>query len=280
MNRTKFERQREFEMINNSTKEERDKFLLEYKKNNFMSFNSVFIDSIGQRNKKLLIDFMEYLAFSPMAKMTCRNIKTNLILFFKWNRDYNNNVSFRAVTKKQGESFFLFIKENDYSYRRAKCIKADICTLANFCQHVLGKDEYHPNGTMNQWFSYTHEWKDVDIQQEELGFKKSNTHTFDTKKLEPLRFYLQEQNDYVGLIILHFCDLREKILTLQESDVDKDSPLMQKYLQWKEEIGAAHMTNILFTKLPDGTYAPMTLAELRRYAKMFSVFLCKEFIIC
>ena len=280
MNKTKFERQIEFEMMNSKDQKEREKYFLEHKKNVFMSFNSVFLDSIHPRNKKLLIDFMEYLAYTPMAMKTCRNIKTNLTLFFKWNRDFNGNLSFRGITRKHGESFFLFIKENGYTYGRAKCIKADICTMANFCEYNLGRNEYHSNGTSNQWFLYHSEWKEVDIQQEEVGFKKGNTHTFTTDRLAPLRLYLQEQKDYMGLVILYFCDLQEGILTLQESDVDKDSPLMQKYLQWKEKIGAAHMTNILFTKLPDGTYAPMTLAELRRYAKMFSVFLCKEFIIC
>ena len=284
MRKTKFEQQREFEMMNNPNKEERERFLFEYRKNNFMSFDSTFVDSIHPRNKKLLLDFMEYLAYSPMTKRTCQNMKMNLALFFKWNMTYNNNMSFRGITKDQGESFFLFLKEAGYSYVRVKCVKSDICSLADYAQFVLGRNEYHKDGTGNQWFSYKHNWREVDIQQEEPGFRKSNVHSFSMDKLEALHFYLKSQRDYMGLIILEFCDLGKDILTLQvDSEIFVKNQTLtsaQKYLEWKEQVGATDVTNVLISIQPNGSYAPMSLLELRSYTKMFSVFLGKDFIIC
>lgn len=280
MKKTKFERKYEIEMLNSDNKEDRELFLFEYKRNNFMSFDSVFIDSIHPRNKKLLLDFMEYLAYSPMARRTCQNIKTNLILFFKWNMTYNNNASFKTITKKQGDSFFLFLKETGYTYIRVKCVKTDICSLADYAQFNLGKNERHHDGSNNQWFGYNHCWREVDIQQEEPGFRKSNVSTFKEYRLEPLRFYLKSQKDYMGLVILDFCNLGADILTLQESDIADTYPFMEDYLKWKEQEGATYVNNVLFTKNPDGLYVPMSLSELRKYTKMFSIFLGKDFIIC
>lgn len=282
-NKTKFEQQQALQMLGNS-KEEREKLNFEYRRDTLMSFDSVFLDSIHQRNKKLLLGFMEYIAYSSMAKRTCQSMKTNLILFFKWNLTYNDNITFRMVTKKQGEDFFLFLKTMGYTYVRVKCIKSDICTLADYCEFVLGKDEYNSDGTSNQWFSYNHKWREVDIQQreeDEYGFRKTNVQDF-SDRLDPLRFYLKSTKDYMGLVILDFCWLGKDLLLLQENDnrFNRQLPSVKKYLKWKERVGAKDISDVLITIRPDGSYAPMSLADLRRYTKMFSVFLGKEFIIC
>ena len=51
-------------------------------------------------------------------------------------------------------------------------------------------------------------------------------------------------------------------------------------LKWKKKVGAEDIPDVLIARRPDGSYAPMSLTELRRYTQMFSVFLGKEFIIC
>ena len=282
--KTKMEKQQELQMIG-SSKEERAKFQFEYRKNNFTSFDSNLLDNIHPRNKKLLINFMTYLAYSDMAKKTCQNIKLNLTLFFEWNMIYNNNITFRMVTKTQGESFFLFVKEMGYTYTRAKCMKTDICSLADYAEFILGKDEYNFDGTSNQWFSYHHRWRDVDIQQkeeDEYGFRKYNADSFDIQRLDTLRFYLQSNKDYMGLIILEYCSLKSDILLLKETDdiFNRNSQTGKKYLKWKKKVGAEDIPDVLISRRPDGTYVPMSLSELRRYTKMFSIFLGKEFIIC
>ena len=50
-------------------------------------------------------------------------------------------------------------------------------------------------------------------------------------------------------------------------------------MKWREREGV-DIPDALVVRRPDGTYVPMSLPELREYAKMFSVFLGKEFIIC
>ena len=63
-------------------------------------------------------------------------------------------------------------------------------------------------------------------------------------------------------------------------DIANHSETKEKYLRWKKRVGAEHIPDVFISKRPDGSYAPMSLSELRRYTKMFSVFLGKEFIIC
>lgn len=266
-------------------KEERDKLNFEYRKRSLTSFDSNFIDSIHPRNKKLLLGFMEYLAYSDMAKKTCHNIKLNLIIFFQWNSVYNNNSTFRTITKAEGDNFFKYIKEMTYTYTRAKCMKSDICTLADYAQFVLGREEFNKDGTTNQWFSYRHRWREVDIQQQEedeYGFRKSNVNYFinHPEKLDSLKHYLTIHRDYMALIILEFSWMGKDILLLQEDDVRFSSETKEKYLKWKKRVGAENISDVLITKRPNGSYGPMSLAELRRYTKMFSVFIGKEFIIC
>lgn len=284
MGKSKIQKDMEQRMLS-SSKEEREKLNFEYRKNNLTSFDSNFIDRIHPRNKKLLIGFMEYLAYSDMAKKTCQNIKNNLIVFFQWNLMYNNNSTFRTVTKTEGDNFFKYAKEMEYTYTRVKCMKSDICTLADYAQFVLGREEFNNDGTTNQWFSYNHRWREVDIQQkeeDELGFRKSNISYFinNPERLDSLKHYLNVHRDYMALIIIELSWMGKEILFLQEDDVRFSSETKEKYLRWKKRVGAEDIPDVLIARRPDGSYAPMSLTELRRYTQMFSVFLGKEFIIC
>ena len=62
-------------------------------------------------------------------------------------------------------------------------------------------------------------------------------------------------------------------------DIKVNHPAVKKYMKWREREGV-DIPDALVVRRPDGTYVPMSLPELREYAKMFSVFLGKEFIIC
>lgn len=268
-----------------ANKIEREQDIIKDRVNTLTSFDSNFIDRIHPRNKKLLIDFMTYLAYTSMSIGACRNTKNNLIIFFQWNLIYNDNSTFRMVTKTQGEKFFKFVKEMAYKYETAKCMKSDICSLADYAEFVLGREEYNNDGTKNQWFSYHHRWRDVDIQQKEEdadGFRKSNITFFinHPERLDPLKYYLKQQKDYMALIILEFSWLGKEILLLRDDDIRFSSDTTEKYFKWKKRVGAEDIPDVLIAKRPDGSYAPMSLTELRRYTKMFSTFIGKEFIIC
>ena len=279
MARAKYDTYQELHM----TKEQRENAKIERKKNTLRTFDSGFVESINPRNKNLLYDFMTFISYTNMAKKTCQNIKNNLILFFKWNRDWNNNLNFRFITKEQGEQFFVYIKNLDYTYVRSKCIKSDICSLADFAEFVVGKDEYKHNGSKNQWYTYHHEWREVTIPYDpnEQGYLSSNYTEFDFDRLDALEKYLQSVHDYMGMFILRNVGLGSDLLFLKVDGVDikVNHPAVKKYMKWREREGV-DIPDALVVRRPDGTYVPMSLPELREYAKMFSVFLGKEFIIC
>lgn len=279
MARAKYDTYQELHM----TKEQRENAKIERKKNTLRTFDSGFVESINPRNKNLLYDFMTFISYTNMAKKTCQNIKNNLILFFKWNRDWNNNLNFRFITKEQGEQFFVYIKNLDYTYVRSKCIKSDICSLADFAEFVVGKDEYKHNGSKNQWYTYHHEWREVVIPYDpnEQGYLSTNYAEFDFDRLDALGKYLQATHDYMGMFILHNVGMGSRLLFLQidSEDINHPHPITKKYMKWREREGV-DIPDALVVRRPDGTYVPMSLPELREYAKMFSVFLGKEFIIC
>lgn len=273
-----------YEQLINYDKITRDKIIFEQRKNSLQKLDEEFVCSINPQNKNLLLDFMNFIAYSDMALRTCQNIKANLILFFKWNRDFNDDKNFRNINVKQGESFFLYIKCAGYTYARARVIKSDITSLADFAEFVVGKNEYHHNGSKNRWYSYTHKWREVDIQQEEeeSEYKKPNVTSFSDDRLDALKFYLKMKQDYMGMVILDFAYLGEKLLTLQENDevFNLQMSSVKSYKKWKDREGASDLPDVLITRRGDGQYVPMSLPELRSYARMFSVFLGKEFIVC
>ena len=279
MARAKYDSYQELHM----TKEQRENLKIERKKSTLRTFDNEFIESINPRNKNLLYDFMTFISYSNMAKKTCQNMKNNLILFFKWNRDWNNNLNFRFITKEQGEQFFIYIKNLDYTYIRSKCIKSDICSLADFAEFVIGKDEYHHNGMKNQWYTYHHEWREVVIPYDinETGYLSTNYAEFSFDRLDTLEKYLVSVHDYMGMMILHLVPFGYKMLFFQidSVDINLNHPTVKKYMKWREREGV-NIPDVLVVRRPDGTYVPMSLPELRDYAKMFSVFLGKELIIC
>ena len=263
----------------------RSKIILQQRRTTLENFSDLeFLYSIHAENKNFLLAFMNFLAYGDMTLRTCQNMKTNLTLFFTWNRDYNNNLHFRKFNMAQAERFFIYLRDNGYTYNRARVIKTDITSLADFGQYVWGKDEYQHNGKKNRWYGYEHFWREVNIHQEEdeLIYKKCNYNTFTLERLDTLKTYLQTKKDYMGVIILEHAYLGKELLTLKvdSEEFNITRPSSQSYLKWKEREGASHLQDVLVARRPDGTYIPMDLYELRRYAKMFSVFLGKEFIIC
>ena len=111
-------------------------------------------------------------------------------MFFTWNPDYNNNRNFRQISITQARNFFLWVKDNNYTYTRAKIIRTVLAGLGDFGEFgefVLGE----PNRV-----------------------------SFPKEKLKTLRMYLSMKHDYIGLVILDYVDLGVDILTLRIGSED------------------------------------------------------------
>ena len=197
---------------------------------------------------------MNFLAYTDLTLKTCSNIRYNLILFFTWNRECNGNKNFRQVTMTQARNFFLFVKEEGYSYTRAKIIRTDLAGLGDYGQFVLSKKQ------------------------------EPNCVAFSKEKLDALRTFLSTKHDYMGLVILDHAHLGQDILNLRIDSVDfnREKKYSKQYLAWRErmEIDVESLPDILIMKNKEGKWMPMGLTELRAYTRMFSVFLGKEFIVC
>lgn len=260
-------------------------FLAE-RKRLLLSFDEEFLCTIGTQNKNFLLEYMNFLAYTDLTLKTCSNIRYNLILFFTWNREFNGCKNFRQVTMTQARNFFLFVKEEGYSYTRAKIIRTDLAGLGDYGEFVLGKDEISSKNYKNQWYEYVNFWREVDIMQREDLTKKQepNCVTFSKERLDTLRAFLSTKHDYMGLVILDHAHLGQDILNLRIDSVDfnREKKYSKQYLAWRERSGidVESLKDILIMKNKQGEWIPMGLTELRAYTRMFSVFLGKEFIIC
>lgn len=249
------------------------------------SFDEEFLISIGTQNKKLLLEYMNFLAYTDLTLKTCSNIRYNLILFLTWNRDYNSSKNFRQITMTQARNFFLFVKEEGYSYTRAKIIRTDLAGMGDYGEFVLGKDEVSSKNAKNQWYEYVNFWREVDIMQREdiTKTQEPNCVSFSREKLDTLRTYLSTKHDYMGLVILDHAHLGQDILNLRIDSIDfnRDKKYSKQYLAWRERMNIdSTLSDILIMKNRNGQWIPMGLVELRSYTRMFSIFLGKEFIIC
>ena len=260
-------------------------FLAE-RKRLLLSFDEEFLCTIGTHNKNFLLEYMNFLAYTDLTLKTCSNIRYNLILFFTWNREFNGCKNFRQVTMTQARNFFLFVKEEGYSYTRAKIIRTDLAGLGDYGEFVLGKDEISSKNYKNQWYEYVNFWREVDIMQREDLTKKQepNCVTFSKERLDTLRAFLSTKHDYMGLVILDHAHLGQDILNLRIDSVDfnREKKYSKQYLARRERLGinVESLKDILIMKNKQGEWIPMGLTELRAHTRMFSVFLGKEFIIC
>ena len=264
----------------------RNRIYLEERKRALEEFRDVeFIVSINPRNKNLLISYMTFLAYTDMTLTSCSNIKNNLKLFFTWNRDFNNNMFYKQIKKSHAENFFKWLKEEGYTYQRARIMRTDLGNFGEYVEYVLGSEEYQHNGIKNQWYGYKSDfWYSVNIQQTEKDsvIRKSNITDFENERIDILRAYLTRKHDFIGVLILEYAHLGLELLNLkiEHEEFNKQTNYAKNYLRWREREGINLPDVFVMRNNKTGEYMPMDIHKLRKYAKMFSIFLGKELIIC
>lgn len=247
-----------------------------------------FLHGINPRNKNILLEYMKFLAYTDRTLKTASNIKGNLKLFFTWNMEFNGDKVFSTITQRQATAFFKWMKSEGYTEIRANIVKTDICDFADYMQFVVGKDRYKHDGTNNIWYNYNGQfWKRIVIEQDEEDFvalRKPNCLNFDREYLDTLHVYLKKRQDWMGVIILEYSILGADILQLSidDDEFNRQPSYAQSYLKWRQrEDVPEDLKNVcVMRNHKTGEVMPMDLPTLRAYAKMFSIFLGKEFIIC
>lgn len=275
----KFEKSKEKKIRNRAYLEERLRALTEFR-------DLQFLYNIHPQNKNILLDYMKFLAYTDLTLPTASNAKGNLKLFLSWNLTYNGNKFFRKITLKEAELFFKWMREEGYTYTRANIVKTDLCDFADFMQFVVGKDERKHDGTKNRWYSYNGQfWKNVNTEQETDPnlIRKQNYSDFDKERIDTLHAYLKRKQDWMGVVILEYARFGSDILLLDidDEDFNRQPSYAQSFLKWRVREGISEdMKRVCVMRTPNGEYMPMDIKTLRGYAKMFSIFLGKEFIIC
>ena len=86
----------------------------------------------------------------------------------------------------------------------------------------------------------------------------------------------------MGVIILEYAHLGIDLLNLKVDDEDfnRQTNYAQNYLRWRDREGIELPDVFVMRNNKTGEYMPMDINKLRKYARMFSVFLGKELIIC
>ena len=197
-----------------------------------------FIEGINPMNKNLLLGYMKFLAYTSLSLKTASNVKTTLKMFMAWNKEYNNDIYFKLITKKQAEKFFEWVKIQGYTETRANMIKTDICDFADFLQYVVGREEYRHDGTANRWYKYNGQfWKhfNVAVELDSGIIRQPNVYSFDREYLDNLHVYMKQKQDWMGVVILEYSYLGIDILKLNidDEDFNRQPAFIESFFKWR-----------------------------------------------
>lgn len=105
------------------------------------------MDKLAKVNPENLIleeDFVEYLKSTDKARGTIKQYRANLRVFWCWNLEFNDNIFFVELKKRQLTKFQNHaINEWGWSPRRVRTVKATLSSLSNFIVRIL--DDEYPN---------------------------------------------------------------------------------------------------------------------------------------
>lgn len=97
---------------------------------------------VHQSNKKLLKDFLSYLASCDKSPNTIYQYEQQLRVFFIWNLKNNDNVRFVMVKKREFVNFLGYGRnELNWSPNRLASFRAVLSSLSNYIERILD-DEY------------------------------------------------------------------------------------------------------------------------------------------
>lgn len=100
------------------------------------------LKSVNPKNLELEDDFVGYLESTDKSKGTIKQYRANLHVFWCWNMEFNDDVFFINLKKRQLAKFQNYaINEWGWSPRRVRTVKATLSSLSNYIERILD-DEY------------------------------------------------------------------------------------------------------------------------------------------
>lgn len=96
------------------------------------------IAQVNKENIELMDDFLEYLASIDRSQTTIGSYKNDLLIFWCWNLDYNNNKYFVELTKREVAKFQNYaINEWGWSPKRIRRVKSTLSSMSNYIENIL-----------------------------------------------------------------------------------------------------------------------------------------------
>jgi len=96
------------------------------------------INNINEKNVELMSDFLDYLVSIDRSSTTINSYHSDLLIFFCWNEEYNDNKYFVDLTKREVAKFQKHaLTEWNWSSNRLSRVKSTLSSLSNYIENVL-----------------------------------------------------------------------------------------------------------------------------------------------
>lgn len=100
------------------------------------------LEQVNKDNIELGNDWFEYLASIDRSPKTIEQYKNDLAIFWVWNLEFNNNIFFVDLSKRQIAKFQNYaINTWGWSPNRIRRVKSVLSSLSNYIENILD-DEY------------------------------------------------------------------------------------------------------------------------------------------
>ncbi len=108
--------------------------------NNITSEES--IAKILPENRELMDDFLDYLKSIDRSLNTIAQYRADLLIFFTWNVEHNNNKDFISISKREFARFQNHaLNEWNWSSNRVRRVKSTISSMSNYVENILDEEE-------------------------------------------------------------------------------------------------------------------------------------------
>lgn len=100
------------------------------------------IDKILPANKELMNDYLDYLKSIDRSPNTIDQYKSDLVIFFVWNLENNENKKFIDITKREFARFQSHaLNEWKWSSNRIRRVKSVLSSISSYVENILDEEE-------------------------------------------------------------------------------------------------------------------------------------------
>lgn len=150
------------------------------------------IAQILPENITLMEDFLEYLQSIGRAETTIGQYRSDLLIFWVWNLEHNNNKEFIKITKREFAKFQNHCLNTwGWSSNRVRRVKSVISSMSNFIENILDEDP--------DYQGYRAVIRRIESPAKELVRDKT---VFEPDELQRLLDYLVETEQYLKACVL------------------------------------------------------------------------------